>query len=117
MITPPIVDTWANRLPEYPLCCDVFEHGVFARPRLEALTHQYVQFNPRAFVNWLIFDIDRQDSFEAWEHGYIHPPNLYVQNPANGHGHLFYALATPVGMCNSHRSAPIQLCEAIAAAG
>ncbi len=41
------------------------------------------------------------------------PPNLLVQNRGNGRGHLFYALTTPVGMSASHRSAPIQLCQAI----
>ena len=78
-----------------PLCCDEFDDGLVRRSRPIALTHRYVQFNNDLFLNWLIFDIDRPNSFEYWETARLPPPNLYVQNPFNGHGHVFYALATP----------------------
>ncbi len=102
----PIWETWSCRLPTHPLCCDIFADGVFRRSRETALKRQYVQFNNDAFVNWLVFDIDRGDLFEAWDRANLHAPNLYVQNPANGHGHLFYGLAQPVGTCETHRRNP-----------
>ena len=64
-------------------------------------------------LGWLVFDVDHEDSFEAWDRANLHPPNLYAQNPANGHSHLLYALATPVGTCDSHRRAPIELAAAV----
>jgi hypothetical protein len=53
--------------------------------------------------------VDEEDSFEAWERANLPAPNAYIQNPDNGHGHLWYALGSPVGKCNGHRSAPIYL--------
>lgn len=43
----------------------------------------------------------------------IPAPNAYAQSPSNGHGHLLYALATPVGSCANLRPAPIQLAAAV----
>jgi hypothetical protein len=109
----PIWRSWTDALPKWPLCCNAFDDGVYRRGLPEALTHQHVQLNTNAFTNWLVFDIDRDDSFEAWERANVHPPNAYIQNPDNGHGHLLYALAAPVGMGDCHRSAPINFAAAI----
>jgi hypothetical protein len=97
MIYQPLWEAWTNGIPAWPLCCDFYTDGAFRRPRPRALTRRHVQFNTDTMLGWLVFDVDREDSFEAWERANVHPPNLYVQNPDNGHGHLFYALATPVG--------------------
>ena len=40
-------------------------------------------------------------------------PNLYVQNPSNLLAHLYYALATPVGICDSHRRKPSDFAAAV----
>jgi hypothetical protein len=72
-----------------------------------------VQFNNDFFLNWLNFDIDRPDSYESWEEASLPPPNLYVQNPSNLHGHLYYALATPIGTCDGHRLRPIEYAAAV----
>ena len=113
MIDQPLWETWTNRLPTRPLCCDVFADGVFRRPRAEALARQHLQFNTDTSLGWLVFDVDHEHSFEAWDRANLHPPNLYAQNPANGNSHLLYALATPVGICDSHRRAPIELAAAV----
>lgn len=113
MIDQPLWETWTNRLPTRPLCCDVFADGVFRRPRAEALARQHLQFNTDTSLGWLVFDVDHEDFFEAWDRANLHPPNLYAQNPANGNSHLLYALATPVGICDSHRRAPIELAAAV----
>ena len=109
----PVWETWTSRLPTWPLCCDGFSDGVFRRSRLEALKRQHLEFNTPAFLNWLVFDVDQEDSFESWERANLHAPNLYVQNRSNGRAHLGYALATPVGTCVSHRRAPIELAAAV----
>ena len=85
----------------WPQCRDAFDDGAFRRWWPKALTHQYVQLNTDAFINWLNFDIDRDNSFEVWERANVHPPNAYIQNPDNGHGHLLYGLAAPVGMATA----------------
>ena len=110
---PPLWETWTARLPMRPLCCDEFDDGLVRRSRPIALTHRYVQFNNDLFLNWLIFDIDRPDSFEYWETARLPPPNLYVRESLDGHGHVFYALATPVGTCGSHRLKPIEYAAAV----
>ena len=112
-VEPPIWQYWTGSLPTWPQCCDAFDDGAFRRWWPDALTHQYVQLNTNAFINWLNFDIDRDNSFEAWERANVHPPNAYIQNPDNGHGHLLYALAAPVGMGDYHRSAPINFAAAV----
>ena len=43
-------------------CCDAFDDGAFRRWWPDALTHQYVQLNTNAFINWLNFDIDATTS-------------------------------------------------------
>lgn len=40
-------------------------------------------------------------------------PNLYVGNPKNGHGHVYYALAAPVGIGAAHRRAPLEFAAAV----
>jgi Replicase family len=49
------------------------------------------------------------DSYEAWNRASLPAPNFYCQNRTNGHGHLGYPLATPLGLVGRSRKAPIVL--------
>jgi len=105
----PIWSTWPERLPAHPLCADAFVDGVRRLPRGTALAYRHVEFNTAGCIGWLNFDVDRRDSFECWDRAHLPAPNAYVQNPSNGHGHLLYAIATPVGLTGFSRERPIAL--------
>lgn len=104
----PVWGTFDLRLPRRPHATDDFEQGAFRRPLEEALTKRYVEYNPFGRVSWLIFDIDRDDAFEAWEDACLPAPNIFIQNRGNGRGHLAYALTSPVGTIGDSRPEPIR---------
>ncbi len=106
---PPVWADWSDRLPQRPLCGDILADGTLRRPRTAALSYQHVEFNSPGRLAWLNFDIDRADSFECWERAHLPVPNAYAQNLANGHGHVLYALRTPVGLLGLSRGQPMAL--------
>ncbi len=105
----PVWSTWTDRIPSRPLCADIFADGTLRRPRPSALSYPHVEFNTAGRVSWLNFDVDTPESFETWDRTHLPVPNAYVQNPANGHGHLLYALNVPVGVLGLSRERPIHL--------
>lgn len=109
IVDSPVWAAWPRLIPARPLCADVFADGARRLPRSSALNFRNIEFNSEARVGWLNFDIDSRVSFEAWERANLPPPNAYVQNPANGHGHLLYALSTPVGLTALCREKPMVL--------
>jgi len=109
MSEPPIWTTWADTIPMRPLAADVFANGVYRRPRDEALQCAHIEFNTASRVGWLLFDNDTATSFESWERADLPAPNFYAQNGSNGHGHLAYALRTPVSLLGASRERPIAL--------
>lgn len=69
-----------------------------------ALEKRYIQPNHFNSKLWLVFDIDRETSPEQITDDLNLPcPNIFVQNPKNGHAHVFYGLEAPVHM-NAHSS-------------
>jgi hypothetical protein len=108
-VNTPVWADWSDRLPQRPLCGDILADGTIRRPRAAALTHPHVEFNSAGRLAWLNFDIDTADSFEVWERAHLPTPNGYVQNPANGHGHLLYALNEPVGLLGLSHPKPMAL--------
>ncbi len=100
---------WSDRLPARPLCGDILADGTHRRPRLAALSYPHLEFNSAGRLAWMNFDIDTSDSFEVWERAHLPVPNGYVQNRANGHGHLLYALTSPLGVLGLSHEKPIQL--------
>jgi hypothetical protein len=104
----PVRSTFDLRLPRRPHATDDFECGAFRRPLEEALSKRYIEFNPFGRVAWLLFDIDRDEAFDAAEDAGLPPPNILMQNRHNGRGHLAYALASPVGTIGNSRPAPVR---------
>lgn len=100
-------ETWQDLLPSWPYATDDFALGVWRRPREEALTKRYLEFNPAGKINWLVFDLDRAVEC-PWEDVKLPAPNLFVQTRHNGHAHLAYALAASVGTSGASRLAPIR---------
>ncbi|MDX5364650.1 MAG: replication initiation protein [Pseudazoarcus pumilus] len=91
-------------------------HGLVIRPASAALQHRHLQPNAPLETAWLVFDVDYAGAAYAWEKANLPPPTLTVVNPENAHAHLFYGLATPVGMSNAAREAPIRYAAAIQSA-
>lgn len=81
------------------------------KPREYAIRYPYMQVNRPDMVSWLIFDLDHANAL-AWEDAGLPPPNLVVRNRANGHPHLYYAVA-PVCTSDLARDKPILYMKAI----
>ncbi|MEI8642645.1 replication initiation protein [Pseudoalteromonas sp. Hal099] len=74
------------------------------RALTEAIKYRYIQPNNFNSKSWLVYDIDRATSpDEIRNDRLVPPPTIFVQNPKNGHAHLFYLLKTPVH-ANIHSS-------------
>jgi hypothetical protein len=95
-------------IPWRPYCADCYEEGVYRRSRQEALARLHLQINRDSWVDWLIFDIDRPDAHEAASMARLPEPTFVAVNPANGHGHLAYLLAVPVGRFDAANRKPIR---------
>jgi hypothetical protein len=73
-----------------------------SRPKDEAQEYASVQINTPNYINALIVDVDQDRdptgysaSVFAWEESGL-APNLVVENPENGHAHLYYWLEQPI---------------------
>lgn len=91
--------------------CSDNKTAALVRPRDYAIRFPYMQINRRDMVSWLIFDLDHEDSL-IWDSAGLPPPNFVVRNRANGHSHLYYAIA-PVCTSEKARDKPIMYMKAI----
>lgn len=98
----------------YKARCSDNKTAALVRPREYAIRFPYMQINRRGMVSWLIFDLDHANSL-IWDDMGLPEPNLIVRNRANGHSHLYYAIAS-VCTTEKARGKPIQYMKAIYAA-
>lgn len=86
-----------RNVPKRPYCSNHLGQGLIIRDSERALGKRYIQHNHPNSKLWLVYDVDRRTSPEEIEHDLnMPPPNLFVQNPENGHAHVFYSLNVPV---------------------
>ena len=90
------LDLFRDQLPYRPFATDDFTFGLYRYPRLEALTKRFIQPNPTVLHWWLVFDVDRPGAAHDWQLRDLPAPNITVENPGNGHAHLFYGLEVAV---------------------
>jgi len=102
-----------ERLPFKPYCVNEFSEGLKVRAKGEAVKRRHVQYNTPAKVAYLCFDVDKDRAHEAWFDANLPAPSLVVQNPANGHAHLLYALAAPICRTNAARLKPLRYLAAV----
>lgn len=102
-----------ERLPKKPYHTDQLGDYLRIHRAEMALRARYIQFNGPTHMHWLVFDIDRPGAAIDWEDRHVPPPNFTVQNPVNGHAHLFYGLATPVRTAPDGRIAPLKYAAAV----
>lgn len=104
---------FAERLPRRPYCSDDLAYGLRILPAQQALEKRYIQYNPPATINWLVYDIDRVYAGFGQDWETVAPPNIVVINPVNGHAHYFYGIAAGVSTTSASRDKPRRLLAAI----
>ena len=91
------ISLFVNSLPKRPYCMVEKGRGVVIRDVSQALKLPYIQPNQPNSKTWLMFDVDRRTSPEQITDDLNLPaPNLFIQNPQNGHAHVLYSLDVAV---------------------
>ena len=90
------LDLFRSTLPSHGFATDDLKYGLRFLPYAELVARAIIQFNWRHSVKWLAYDDDNELSRFNWNDRLCPPPNILAINQANGHGHLFYGLLTPV---------------------
>lgn len=101
------LDLFKNHLPRRPYCTNEPREGQTVRGRDVAISYRNVQPNTTGKVVWLAFDVDHHDGATCWDRLIAPPPTMSVENPANGHAHLLYALESPVPRTEAARARPL----------
>lgn len=102
-------------LPLWPLASDELLAGVYRMARGDAMQRRYVEANPHALSNLLVVDVDHPDSaLRALSSTGSHPaPTAVVENRANGHAHVVWALAEPVTRTEYAHRKPLAYAAAV----
>lgn len=101
------LNLFTENLPRRPYCTNDPTEGQTVRGKEAALQFANIQPNTSGKVVWLAFDVDHADGATAWDRLSAPPPTLAVENPANGHAHLLYALQAPVPRTEAARARPL----------
>jgi hypothetical protein len=112
-VQPQQLSLFSDRLPRKPYASDDLAMGLRILPLQAALERRYIQYNPPAMINWLVFDVDRQYIGFENEWRILAPPNLVVINPDNRHAHYLYGIAAGISTTNAAREKPMRLLSAI----
>lgn len=104
---------YINQIQSWALCADDFENGTYRKPKEKALNKKYIGYNNNYFINGFVFDIDHPKGAMAWDDCGLPKPNIIIQNTANGHAHLLYALKAPVCKTDNARTKPLKLASLI----
>ena len=102
-----------GNLPQRPYCTDDTSSGLLIRPQATALAYRHIQYNPPPHVASLVFDLDKPDSYHAWQDAGLPAPHWISVNRTNGHAHIGYMLATPVARTSAARQKPLRYLAAI----
>ncbi|HHO0884362.1 TPA: replication initiation protein [Aeromonas hydrophila] len=102
-----------GNLPLRPYCTDDTSSGLLIRPQATALAYRHIQYNPPPHVASLVFDLDKPDSYHAWQDAGLPAPHWISVNRTNGHAHIGYMLATPVARTSAARQKPLRYLAAI----
>jgi len=107
-----------DHIPAKPYCTDDLSAGLRIRPLQAAIGKAYIQHNGPGMVWTMAFDVDRpivdpNTWSPVWETANLPPPNVAVQTPESGRGHLFYYLAAGVCTTSAARLKPMEYLAAI----
>ena len=98
---------FTENLPRRPYCTNDPHLGQTVRGTEAAMKFSHIQPNTSGKVVWLAYDVDHPDGATAWNRFSAPPPTLSIENPANGHAHLLYALEAPVPRTEAARAKPL----------
>jgi len=108
------INTFLSRMPPKPYCTDDLGAGLRVRPLTQALSKQYVQYNPPHLEQALVFDIDRDCAFDAASEGCVLQPSFITHSKeGNGHAHFVYVMKTPIAIHEHANMKPIRYAAAI----
>lgn len=84
-------------LPKTPLAGTDLSLGLHRKHRDQAVSYRYIETQPTALKNMMVFDVDSEDAVSsikslAWDDELIPEPNLIVENPGSSHAHAYYFL-------------------------
>lgn len=102
-----------QRLPKKPYHTDILGTKLRIADVQRAVAAKYIQHNGPTHCYWLVFDVDRPTAALDWSDRNCPPPTFTVQNPSNGHAHLFYALQLPVRTAPDGSGAALRYASAI----
>ncbi|MDU4222211.1 MAG: replication initiation protein, partial [Clostridium perfringens] len=109
-------ENFISQISARPFCTDNFKlDGIYRLNKPKALGKIYIEHNNESFINSIVFDIDDDMGAVAWDMAGVPIPNVITQNPANGHAHLFYALASPVCITEKAHKKPQKLLKGVIA--
>lgn len=107
-------ENFISQISARPFCTDNFKlDGIYRLNKPKALGKIYIEHNNESFINSIVFDIDDDMGAVAWDTAGVPIPNVITQNPANGHAHLFYALASPVCITEKAHKKPQKLLKGV----
>lgn len=105
-----LFEVFENRLPNRPYCTRAKGERLRIRPKKSAMEHPLIQYNAPSMVSWLCFDLDYAYLQSGVKNDVCIPsPTFVVENPLNGHCHVYYGLITPVCRTDSARQKPLRL--------
>jgi hypothetical protein len=71
-------EAFIGNLPHRPYCTDDTSSGLFIRPQTTALGYRHIQYNPPPHVASLVFDLDKPDSYHAWQDAGLPAPHCNI---------------------------------------
>lgn len=100
-------------LPNKPYCSMGNGYATVIRSKESALAYPQIQVNSPFSWKVFVFDVDHHNAKFSWEDSGLPTPNFIVENPVNGHCHLYYVLKTGIATHNTARMNPIRYAKAI----
>ncbi|HAS8353365.1 TPA: hypothetical protein I7721_19965 [Vibrio vulnificus] len=104
-----------SQLPHKPYCSDNLDYGLKIKPKNKALNMLYLQLNNPSVQTCLLFDIDKDNSFYAFEDAGLPPPHFTTQNPENGRCHMGFILKAGICKTQNAKLEPLRYAAAVEA--
>ncbi len=100
-------------LPEVLRCTNIVGEPLDYCSRSDSQNFSTISPNPQKLKRWMVFDMDKDQSWNAAEESRLPQPTFTAVNRRNGHCHMGYLLSEPVSFSsNSHRH-PIDFYDSI----
>lgn len=109
------IQTFKNQLPTKPYCTNNLDSGLSIRNKNKALEMLYLQANQPSIQTCLLFDIDIENSFYAFEDAGLPVPTFITKTPVSGRCHYGYMLKAGVCKTQHARLKPLRYAAAVEA--